>query len=87
MCSLSDHNSPGIIFLLGKCEAVVEHLHSAFQKAIDLYSEVDFCNGSVDEKQQLKSLFSVSFNQIRSEMDFLETDQNTNVKSMRNEMK
>ncbi|KAE8585529.1 hypothetical protein XENTR_v10021339 [Xenopus tropicalis] len=80
----SNHDSHGAKVLLGKCEAVIENLCSAFQKTLELYSEIDICGGSHEEKQQMKSLFYASFNHIRSEMDLIETDQNTNTANNKN---
>ncbi|XP_075464840.1 WD repeat-containing protein 62 isoform X1 [Ascaphus truei] len=63
--------------LLSKCEVMIEEFHSAFQKTLQLYNEIECSEGSFEEKLQMKTLFSEAFDHIRSEMDLVGSAQST----------
>uniref|UniRef100_A0A8C5MGN8 WD repeat domain 62 n=1 Tax=Leptobrachium leishanense TaxID=445787 RepID=A0A8C5MGN8_9ANUR len=58
--------------ILSQCEAAIEDLHGAFQKALKVYHEIECCDGSQDEKMQLRSLFSNAFDHIQSAIELVE---------------
>ncbi|KAM4019570.1 WD repeat-containing protein 62-like [Anomaloglossus baeobatrachus] len=62
---------PGEQDVLGRCEQVVEELHSAFQNTLQTYKEIESCGGSCEETSRLRSLILDAFDHIQSEMDLV----------------
>ncbi|XP_068106533.1 WD repeat-containing protein 62 [Hyperolius riggenbachi] len=69
---------PGERLLMTHCEQVIEELHGAFQRTLKTYKEIESCEASLEEKDQLRSLFSDAFTHIQSEIELLGIDQSGN---------
>ncbi|XP_069799958.1 WD repeat-containing protein 62 [Dendropsophus ebraccatus] len=69
--SCSSPGEPNVEAMTSRCERVVEELHSAFQKTLQTYKEIESCGSSHEEKSHLRSLFIDAFDHIQREIDLV----------------
>ncbi|XP_040261894.1 WD repeat-containing protein 62 isoform X2 [Bufo bufo] len=69
--SCSRPEEPNVEVLASRCERVLEELHSAFQKTLQTYKEIESCGGSQEKKSHLRSLFFNAFDHVQCEIDLV----------------